>query len=305
MKQAVFRLAILFLTFSLGGCLEFERQTLSYHFDKASDSLRLFQDYQGIFGGDAKGDPEKPLTAKEVTQLESVLKGQRTFFFQNWILEFNRAELEEELADLKDPEQPAGKGMPPEGIAKLEKLLQLLLDNVRIENGPFYLDPQKKLCGVQSVTISHVSSVIAAINECAPFLMQEYAMNDDVPPADREAVSRFVKASRRCVELEGNALTVRWPMAQGSYDEVFGTKAGEPAWSAEMKKAGVGMVFADEVVTWKLGKQDDEITRLTLPCSEEVYTSNALDPAGRQHVVRETFDPVAAANEFLLGKGRK
>jgi len=303
MKQGLFRLLAPALTLLLAGCLEFESQTLSYHHDKASDSLRIFQDYKGIFGSGAEGEPEKSLNSEEMVQLESVLKGQRTFFFGNWILEFNRADVEEALAAVKDPERRAELKMPPEGIAEFEKLLKLLLENVRIENGPFYLDPQKKLCGVQSVTLTNASSVIGAVNECGPFLMQAHAEEEGVPPADREAISRFAKASRKYVELDGNALTVRWPTSRGSYDETFGAKAEDPAWVAEMKEAGVGIAFADDVATLKLGKRDDEITSLTLPVSEESYTPNALGPAGRHHVVKETFEPVEAARKFLLQKG--
>src|SRR5919198_2743031 len=79
----------------LTGCLEFGKQTMSYHYDKATDTLRIFQDYHGIFGEDAKGKPGEGLSAEEQEQLESVLKGQRTFFFSNWIFEYNRQQIEE------------------------------------------------------------------------------------------------------------------------------------------------------------------------------------------------------------------
>src|SRR5881409_2309150 len=36
------------------GCLEFEQQTLTYRYDAKTDTLRIFQSYQGIFGADAK-----------------------------------------------------------------------------------------------------------------------------------------------------------------------------------------------------------------------------------------------------------
>ena len=65
------------------GCLEFEQQTLTYRYDAKTDTLRIFQSYQGIFGADAKDG----LSQDELAQLDSVLTGQRTFFFANWIFE--------------------------------------------------------------------------------------------------------------------------------------------------------------------------------------------------------------------------
>ena len=79
--------------FSLGfllllcGCLEFEEQSMSYRYDEKTDTLYIFQDYRGI----AASSGEK-LSADEVQQLESVIKTERTFFFANWIFEFNREE---------------------------------------------------------------------------------------------------------------------------------------------------------------------------------------------------------------------
>jgi len=46
-----------------------------------------------------------------------------------------------------------------------------------------------------------------------------------------------------------------------------------------------------------------EFESQTLSFSEADYTPNALEPAGKQHVVKESFDPVAAARKFLLQEG--
>ena len=97
MLRLIALLPMLWLT----GCLEFEDQTLTYRYDAGTDTLRIFQDYHGIFGAD---DAAK-VTPAEEEQLDSVLKGQRTFFFANWILEYNREQLREFLGQLKDPEK--------------------------------------------------------------------------------------------------------------------------------------------------------------------------------------------------------
>src|SRR5205814_7227167 len=79
------------------GCLDFEQQTLTYRYDAKTDTLRVFQSYQGIFGADTRDG----LSQDELAQLDSVLTGQRTFFFANWIFEYNRDQLRETVEKLK------------------------------------------------------------------------------------------------------------------------------------------------------------------------------------------------------------
>ena len=110
------------------GCLEFEQQTLTYRYDAKTDTLRIFQSYQGIFGADAKDG----LSQDELAQLDSVLTGQRTFFFANWIFEYNRDQLREMIGKLKQPDAQQELKMEPAALARAEILLKLLLDNVRV-----------------------------------------------------------------------------------------------------------------------------------------------------------------------------
>src|SRR5439155_20837429 len=114
----ILRLFVLLPMFWLTGCLEFEDQTLTYRYDAGTDTLRIFQDYHGIFGAD---DTAK-VTEAEVEQLDSVLKGQRTFFFANWILEYNREQLRELLQELKDPQKRKEMKLPETASARGEKL---------------------------------------------------------------------------------------------------------------------------------------------------------------------------------------
>jgi len=152
------RLALLPMLW-LTGCLEFEDQTLTYRHDPGTDTLRIFQDYHGIFGADNTAK----LTDTEMEQLDSVLKGQRTFFFANWILEYNREQLRDLLTELKDPEKRKELEQPETAIARYEKLLTLAVDNVRVENNGFYFDAKGRLCGSQKVIVTQVAKLIARI----------------------------------------------------------------------------------------------------------------------------------------------
>jgi len=70
------------------------------------DTLRIFQSYQAIFGEDSKDG----LSHDELAQLDSVLTGQRTFFFANWIWEYNHDELRQTMDELKHQTERAGRG---------------------------------------------------------------------------------------------------------------------------------------------------------------------------------------------------
>jgi hypothetical protein len=281
------------------GCIEFEEQTMSYRYDRVADELRIFQDYRGIFGGDAGGLAESPLSGKEEAQLDSVLSGQRTFFFENWIFEYDQQAWKRFRADLKDPEKLE---LEPADIPEMDKLVKLLIDHVRVENGPFYLGPDGKLCGVQSVTFSRFSEIVSAVNTCAPALFKEITGGEDSSPADHEAVAKFTNnANLKLLQIDGNALRLHWPVSRASFDASFGDQSDDPDRIKEIAAAGIGVAWAADVATITLGNKDDEITRTSLSVRKKTYTGNAIAAARKKHTVKEKFDPAAAAKTFLLG----
>ena len=105
-KKTLHRFGLLLLACAISGCVEFQEQTMSYRYDKAADELRIFQDYRGIFGGGDGADslPGTELSAREQGELESVLEGQHTFFFANWIFEYDREAMETLREKLDGPE---------------------------------------------------------------------------------------------------------------------------------------------------------------------------------------------------------
>lgn len=283
----------------LTGCLEFGTQTMSYRYDKTTDTLRIFQDFHGIFGADAKGQPDAGLSQDELQQLESVLKGQRTFFFNNWVTEYNRAQVESELEDLKQADKRAELKMPEAGLAGLEKLLRLLKENVKVENGPFYFDAEKKLSGVQFVTVTRCSAVVAALNDFSPHFIKSQAEGEKASDEDKAAARKFIDHPLPVAQLDGNALTLQWPMPRSAYESDFGASSDDAAKIAEAKKAGLGIAWTNDLATLKLGVPTNAVTRLTLRFSENRYSTNLVEPARKQHTVRETFDAKAAEEHFL------
>ena len=185
----------------------------------------------------------------------------------------------------------------------MEDLLDLLVANVRIIIGPFYLGADGKLCATQSVTVREWSQVVTAINELKPMLLRNAADEDDASPADRRAIAKFSKdADATLLRLDGNVLISQWPMSRASYDSKFGDKSENPSGVEEIRDAGIRIEWKDGVVTFTLGKKDDVTTELTLDSGKTPYTPNAVAPARGRQLIKDDFDPKAAAQVFLLRK---
>ena len=111
------------------GCIEFEQQTATFQHDPKADTLKLFQIFHGIYSSDDANGPSDD----EKRQWDSLFSGQRTFFFANWILELNRAQLEEALADTRNSSPGDDAGIRRK--KQTEEFLAFLLANLRVENG--------------------------------------------------------------------------------------------------------------------------------------------------------------------------
>jgi hypothetical protein len=157
MKKLIACLAVLLLP----GCIEFEKQTLVFRHYPETDTLVIWQHYEGIHGE----DQEHGLSEKERDQLHSVVNGQRTFFFANWVTEYNAKDADRVIIDL---EAELKMGIEPK--AKVDEARQMLVfaklvkKSVTIENGPFYLNKQQRLSATQQITIRNAGKIIRELN---------------------------------------------------------------------------------------------------------------------------------------------
>jgi len=277
----------------LTGCLEFEDQTLTYSYDSAADTLRIFQDYHGIFGAD---DTAK-LTAEEEEQLDSVLKAQRTFFFANWILEYNREQLRELTQELKDPQKQ--KEMTETARARLGKLLTLAVENVRVENNGFYFDAKGRLCGSQKVTVTQVTKLIAAGNDAIREMIKAEARKAETSAEDKAILLKAEAGPGDFIQLQGCALTVHVPMSPRAYAEMMDPGSSDARLLAEFRRQGGRITKTNDLVTVGLGAPTNAVTALTLPMAKKPYVPNAVDAVRKRAGIREKFDASSAARAFL------
>jgi len=286
-------LCVLLLT----GCIEFERQTLTYRYDAKSDTLRIFQTYHGIFGGDTK----EKLSDEELNQLESVVSGHRTFFFNNWIQEYNAERMRQDLDNLKQPEAQLEKQRDPAAFARRETFFKLLLDNVHVENGATYLDDAGKLCGLQRVTLTRFSRVVAAANEQIRDFLKSAANEANATAEERALYLRFAEQKPPYIVLEGNQIRWRFPLMRAEYAKSFEKDEGVARMLMEFKRGGGSVAYTDSEMKWSLGTPSDEFTVLSLAVSPKPYAPNAVAAMKSRTVLQARPDIAAAAKEFVRG----
>lgn len=282
----------------LCGCLQFEEQSMSYRYDEKTDTLYIFQEYRGISAGQGEG-----LSGDEIQQLESVIKTERTFFFANWIFEFNREAMLEAQNDLKGPATGDDSSLTSEERKQVLGLVELLLANVKVENGPFYYDASKRLCGVQKVTLKKVSEVVRKANEVMPIALKSVAQKQE-DAADKAVLLKAAGKRKEFIRLEKNVMSFVWPMTQPEYEKAFGANTESPVVMAAFKKSGGKIEFKDDETHFSLGTPQDRVTTLSLPVAKaekeyKGYKPNAVEEVKKRAVILERFDVEAKRKEFL------
>lgn len=276
-------LLICFLT----GCLEFERQTLSFRYDSATDTLYIFQDYQGIFGVE---DPAR-LTEAEREQMRSVMQQERTFFFGNWLSEYNRELL------LEKQQTPKGElDADPAYEASLRALLEAALANIKVENAGFYLNRGNRLCGAQRVTVKNASKVVAALNHTLRFVARQEGNKWETTKRARRLLYAFADSDQNALRLDGNRVEIRWPVTEDDY----GKFKDQSPQGAAFRESGGEMTYTNGVIVLTLGKPDSKWGSLTLPFSDHPYSSNSLAEA-KTYGIKDSFDAAGSAKAFLEG----
>ena len=290
----------------LPGCVDFKNQILTYQYNKEADTLRIFQNYKGIITTESKagGEAGGQISDKDKNQLDSVINGQRTFFFSNWITEYNQKNFKELRTKLKTPEGREQENLSSEGLATMEKVVDVLLENVQVENGPFYFDSNQQVSAVQYVTITNCSVLMTAINDFAPYFLKE-EISDESSEAEMALLNNFIKSSQSMVQFEGSALTIRWPCSSADFDHDFGNESADSKMIAEMKRAGLKASFANDVVTLRFGDPDRSINRLSVKVSDKPYNTYLADFVGGQYTIDENLDVSMLEREFLQNGERK
>jgi hypothetical protein len=270
----------------LSGCLGFSAQSITYSHDAASDTLRVYEQYIGI-QGEAEDDPPE-LTAAEENELLSAWFGEATFLLDPWI-DISLDDLRERYRDAT----PTADAISPAMRSSRRRLAELAASNVRIQNGPFFLDRQGRLCAIQRITVTKVAAIVDAFNEMARLESQDESCDDTRPAAARERAARAAASPLPALALTGNRITVRYPAAADEFDEV----ASKTTLGRVLSGGGMARVIDGiAVVTFgSLGSERETLEVTLFP----TYRPNAVAFVRGRFGLAERFDPADDAARFF------
>ena len=280
------------------GCVEFEGQSLTYRHDRKNDRLLVFQEYQNIH---ATGDldwfskPTKPRPAPEAPsptecrELESVMKGQRTFFFANCFLEYDRDGVAAGLAEV-EKELPTAAPADAEYLRRQAALMRRILDSVAVANGDFFLDDSGRLCGYQCVVVDNLSELVTQANDLisAAVVRELPGWTNDFPEASRETIRAYA-GKRRWIQMEGNEIRLKFPATSKSFEEY----AQDPWFPAEVATT-YAAPFCEVSIGRKNGKSQTIARR-----AENAAQSNLVAHVRATYGIAGNLDVEKIRNDFL------
>jgi hypothetical protein len=294
MKKLITCLAVLLLP----GCIEFEKQTLVFRHYPETDTLVIWQHYEGIHGE----DQEHGLTVTEREQLHSVVTGQRTFFFDNWIFvyQIERTDkfIEETEAELKQGIELQAKAAEARQLLAFAKLVK---KSVMIKNGPFYLNKQKKLSATQQITIRNVGKIFLELNTAIhAAILRGDAIFENFEEGDPniELLEKSAHAKMEYLTLKGQQLQFRWPMTAEHFRK--GLKDKEAAKGIALaRKAGVTIRHKDNLLIITAGKMKASDTSVSIPLPDVAFQPNATEAVSKRYGLANDFDAAKARAKFL------
>jgi hypothetical protein len=260
----------------------------------AGDELTIFQEYYGIFGKELENPKKKKekkqkteLTDAEMREIRSVVYGERTFFFNNWITEYNRAKLLEQANRLEHPTQELSASDKQDSRIWLP-LLKLLLANVTVSNGEFFYDGQRRLSAYQIVRVTNVEQLIEQANRSISLAILAETQSRNAEGTNRKSDPRYralAEAGFDWIKINGNRIGVSFPASQEEY-----LKARNEAQTyAGHGVPAVEVAYDDGLITIVIGTSG----RQPVAISKQVqgpYSANAVQHVAAEYGIKEQLD---------------
>ena len=173
--------------------------------------------------------------------------------------------------------------------------------NIRGENGNFFLNAKGRLCATQRVTLTNVSEILQATNA----VLGEYAKDqlavfekgrDD--PALVRAIRRELLERMDFLTLKGQQLLVRAPMSAQMFAE----------WKKEtdaqegidfLQKLGIRIQHKGHLLTLELGRVNGRETVAIGTLPKRKYVPNALTHVKAKYGLEDGFNPAQTRDLFF------
>lgn len=297
MKKLAACLAVLLLP----GCIEFEKQTLVFRHYPETDTLVIWQHYEGIHGEDNEHD----LSKKEREQLHSVVNGQRTFFFGNWITEYNAEDTGKFIAE-EEARLKKGFASKPEADDARQMLAfaRMVRKSVIIKNGPFYLNQQKRLSATQHVTLNNAGKITQDLNALFHMAILQSNRIFDVfggfeeGDPNIELLEKSAHAKMEYLTLKGQQLQFRWPMTGEHFQR--GMREKSTAKLVELaRKGGVTIQQKDNLLIITAGKLKAADTFVCIKLPDAAFQPNATEAVSNRYGLTKGFDAARTRAKFF------
>ena len=297
MKKLFACLAVLLLP----GCIEFDKQTLVFRHYPGTDTLVIWQHYEGIHGE----DNEHGLSEPEREQLHSVVTSQRTFFFGNWITEYNAEDTGKFIAEA-EAKLKKGFASKPEADEARQMLAfaRMVRKSVIIKNGPFYLNQQKRLSATQHVTLNNAGKIIRDINALFHMVILQgngifdVFGNFEEGDPDIELLEKSAHAKMEYLTLKGQQLQFRWPMTAEHFHRGMREK-GNVKGVELARKGGVTIQQKDNLLIITAGKLKAADTFVSIKLPDVAFQPNANGTVSKRYGLAKDFNPAKARAKFL------
>ena len=270
-------------------CIEFDKQTMVFRHYPKTDTLVIWQQYEGIHG-EREGDE---LSDEEIEQLESVLKGQRTFFFANWIYEYDGKAVKQYIQDLKEELKEGAADKDPAQLRSLIASLKLLQKSIDIYNVSFYLNKQGQLSAAQQVTLRNVSKHIKAANTFLRGLIVVGKLDAD--ELTKLLLDKSVEDEMEYISLVGQRLRVQWPMSAKQFMQL---DLDEDA-VKKFTQTGGTVKHANGSLWVEIGKVQSADTTVSMRLSDAEFKNNAAEHVAKRIGIDRKFDPAKARAAFF------
>jgi hypothetical protein len=229
-----------------------------------------------------------------------VVNGQRTFFFGNWITEYNRADVEKAIAETNAgaASRPAAASQPSpaEKRARSEvALFEQLLASVKVANGKFFLNGAGQLGAYQQMTVDQVSRVIERANTAISAMLAADDL-DEFSPAERDKLRAFAAGKGRWVELNGNELRFRF---WDRYDKFIEFREDL---LKQFVRGQIIVNYNQPLVEVIIGRPENPFTELTAPASS-IPDRQLIDFVRKRYGIEQKGD-VGALRRAFLGLAR-
>jgi mRNA-degrading endonuclease RelE of RelBE toxin-antitoxin system len=226
-----------------------------------------------------------------------VLEGERTFFFANWIFEFNVRQMEE----ASDSIGADASSVKERALAsRMRQAVRTLRENLTINNGTFYLDAKGHLGGVQRVRIGNLSRVVDTVNDGLHAFIELRLLSHKLDPEEQPLYRRALTDPSAFLTVKGNRLTFRFPMSEAAFRREIAKPETDDADLRRLRQAEIHVTHADGEFRVIIGREDERVTTISLDTFEKPYRPNVLRHLETKGTpIPATFHPARAASEYL------